>query len=312
MPLDPQARQIIEQAAAATLPPYPTLTPPEARRAMEQRAAGIEWGPQPLAAVAELQIPGPGAELNTRVYTPDGTTPLPVLLYFHGGGWVLGSVETHDNLCRALAMAAGCVVISVDYRLAPENKFPAAALDCFAALNWLSANAARLGADPERIAIGGDSSGANLATVTCLMAREQSRPMPIFQLLFYPVTNFAFDTPSYLENGEGYMLSRDDMKWFWNHYLPSDADGRNALASPLRAVDLRGLPPTLVITAGYDPLRDEAEAYAARLKAAGVSTSLIRYEGMIHGFLRWAPVLDEARKAIDQAAEALKSALVYK
>jgi acetyl esterase len=312
MPLDPQAKQLIEQSATAGLPPNSALTPPEARRAMEQRAAGIVWGPQHLAAVEDLEIVGPGGELHLRVYTPEGNGPFPLLLYFHGGGWVVGSVATHDNVCRQLSLESGCVLVSVDYRLAPENKFPAAVHDGYAALLWAFAHATELNADPARIEVGGDSSGGNLATVTCLKAKAEGGPMPAFQLLFYPVTNHSFDTDSYSENAQGYMLSQDDMRWYWNHYLHSEKDSKNPLASPLQAPDLRGLPPALVISAEFDPLRDEAEAYAARLRAADVSTTLIRYDGMIHGFLRWAPVLDKARKAITQAAQELKSVIAYK
>ncbi len=309
MPLDPQARQLIEQTAAAGLPPNSALTPEEARKASEQRAAGILWGPQPLASVEDRTIPGPGGEIPLRIYTPEGDGPFPLLLYFHGGGWVVGSINTHDGVCRQLALESGCLLVSVDYRLAPENKFPAALLDGYAALQWAFANARELNANPARIAIGGDSSGGNLAAAICLKARAEGGPMPVFQLLFYPVTNYSFDTASYRENARGYMLSIEDMQWYWKQYLPSEADGRNPLASPLQAPDLAGLPPALVISVEYDPLRDEAEAYAAKLQSAGVPTTLVRCDGMIHGFLRWAPVLDKARGAITRATWELRSVL---
>ncbi len=308
MPLDPQVKTLIFQAAAAGLPPYPTLTPDEARRVMVERAAMTAGVPQPVAAVEDHRIPGPGGQLILRVYTPAGQGPFPVLVYFHGGGFVLGSVDTHDHLCRAITNASGCLVASVDYRLAPEHRFPAAVEDAYFATRWVAANAATLNGNPARLAVGGDSAGGNLAAVVALLARERGGPSIRHQLLLYPVTNHAFDTPSYQANGSGYMLSRADMEWYWNHYLASEADGRSPHASPLRAEELRDLPPALVITAEFDPLRDEGEAYAARLEEAGVSVVLTRYEGMIHGFLRFHNVLDQGQRAVEQIGAALREA----
>ncbi len=231
-----------------------------------------------------------------------------MLVFFHGGGWVIGDLETPDGTCRALANRAGCVVVSVDYRLAPENKFPAAPQDTYAATQWVAANAASIHVDPARIAVGGDSAGGNLAAVTAQMARDRGGPRLVFQLLVYPVIDGACDTASYRDNAEGYLLTKDMMRWFWNHYVRDAEDLFNPIASPLRARSLKGLPPALVQTAEFDPLRDEGEAYAAQLKQAGVPVRLTRYNGMIHGFFGMASVMDRAKTAIDEAGAALRSA----
>jgi acetyl esterase len=231
-----------------------------------------------------------------------------LLVYFHGGGWVLGGIETHDGVCRELANAAGCVVVSVDYRLAPEHKFPAAVEDCYAATQWAAAHAGDLGADARRLAVGGDSAGGNLAAVVSQMAPDRGGPPIVFELLVYPVTTAAFDTPSYRDNAEGYLLTAGDMRWFWNHYLNGPADADNPYASPLRATRLAGLPPALVITAEFDPLRDEGEQYAQRLEEAGVPTRLIRYDGMIHGFFGMSHMMDKAKAAVREAGANLRLA----
>ncbi len=212
-------------------------------------------------------MPGPAGALGLRIYTPveaGGPGALPVLVFFHGGGWVVGNLDTHDGLCRRLANAAGCLVVSVDYRLAPEARFPAAVDDAYAATRWVAARASSFGGDGTRLAVGGDSAGGNLAAVVSLLAHERGAPPLRFQLLLYPVTDFAFDTPSYRENGEGYLLTRANMEWYAGHYLRDGADRRHPHAAPLRAADVGGSPPTMVITAQYDPLRDEGEAYAVR------------------------------------------------
>jgi len=242
------------------------------------------------------------------MYTPGGNGPFPVLVYFHGGGWVVGNLDTHDSCCRALAANAGSAVLSVDYRLAPEHKFPAAAEDAYAATCWVAEKGVSFDLDPARIAVGGDSAGGNLATVVCLMARDRSGPRLCHQLLVYPVTNYSFDTLSYRENAEGYYLTHEKMIYFWNQYLPDEASGRHPYASPLQAEDLAALPPALIITARYDPLRDEGEDYANRLRLAGVPVKLSRYESMIHGFLIMGAVVDQTRAAREEAASALRSA----
>jgi acetyl esterase len=307
MPLDPQARVVLDQMAAMGLPPLGSLSPEETRRNMELRNASMPPG-EPVAKTEDRTIPGPGGEIPIRIYWPEGTGPLPVLVYFHGGGWVLGNIASHDSTCRTLTNAAGCIVVSVDYRLAPEHKFPAAAEDSYAATVWVAEHAAEIGADPRRVAVGGDSAGGNLAAVVALMARDQGGPNLVFQLLIYPVTDFNFETPSYSENAEGYMLTRQSMEWFWGHYLNDHEQGGHPHASPLRAEKVHGLPPALVITAEYDPLRDEGEAYATRLKDAGVPVQVSRYDGMIHGFFGMSLMLDKAKDAVAEAAGSLKTA----
>jgi acetyl esterase len=307
MPLDPQAKQMMDQITAAGMPALDEMSVPEARQAIQAMVAmGAE--PPPVAAVTNRTIPGPAGEIPVRIYTPAGTGPFPALVYFHGGGWVIGSLDTHDGTCRELANGAGCVVVSVDYRLAPENKFPAAAEDAYAATKWVFANAAALGADARRVAIGGDSAGGNLAAVVALMARDRGGPPLAFQLLVYPVTDAARDTPSYVDNADGYFLTAKAMAWFWNHYLPRPADGENPYASPLRAADVSGLAPALVITAEFDPLRDEGEAYARRLEKAGVAVRLTRYDGMIHGFFGMGRMLEQGKQAMAEAVKNLQRA----
>jgi acetyl esterase len=267
--------------------------------------------PGPVAEVARLEerrIAGPAGEIGMRLYAPDAPGPLPALVFFHGGGFVIGSLDSHDGVCRELANAARCAVVSVDYRLAPEHKFPAAPEDCFAATRWVAANARALGLDPARLAVGGDSAGGCLAAVAAQLCRERGGPALRFQLLVYPVTDCRFDTPSYRENAEGYLLTRSLMQWFWNHYLQDPAEGESPLASPLRAEKLDGLPPALVLTAEYDPLRDEGEAYARRLERAGVPTTLTRYDGMFHGFFGMGAAIDRSRDAIAEAARHLRKA----
>lgn len=303
MSLHPQVQALLQQFASLGTPPLSCQTPKEARQRPRLPVVG-----EPVAFVENSQIPGPGGPLPIRIYRPNQRTPLPVLVYAHGGGWVLNDLDTHDHVCRALANAAECAVVSVDYRLAPEHKFPAAAEDVYAAIDWVATHAASIGADRKRIAIGGDSSGGNLAAVAALMSRDRGGPALRYQLLVYPITDYSFDTRSYQEFAEGYYLTRDNMIWFWQHYLADEADGAHPYASPLRAADLSSLPPALVITAQYDPLRDEGEAYARRLSEAGVEVALRRYEGMIHAFFGNAPKLDAGKEAIQEAACHLKQA----
>jgi acetyl esterase len=233
---------------------------------------------------------------------------LPILAYYHGGGWVVGSLDTHEGVCRALANRARCLVVAVDYRLAPEHPFPAAVEDAWAAVEWLSENAAEIGGDPGRLAVGGDSSGGNLAAVMALRARDRGLRLA-FQLLVYPVTDHDLDSPSYLANADGYGLRRESMRWFWDQYLSDPAQRSHPEASPLRASDLAGVAPALVLTCEYDPLRDEGEAYAERLRRAAVPVSISSYEGMIHGFFRMPAVIDAACRALDETGSALRKAL---
>jgi acetyl esterase len=263
-----------------------------------------------VSGVVDRTAPGPAGPVPVRVYvpTPEPDQALPVLIWYHGGGWVMGNLDSADLSCRAMTNRSGCVVISVDYRLAPEAKFPAAVEDAYAVLEWVAQNATSLGIDARRIAVGGDSAGGNLAAVVAQLAKAGSGPQVAYQALVYPVTNHHFDTPSYDTNGTGYLLTRAAMEWFWAHYLRSPLDGHNPVASPLRAPDLTGLPPAIVITAEYDPLRDEGEAYAARLRDAGVSVSLHRYDGQIHGFYG-NPAINDGLHAVARVSDALRGAL---
>ncbi len=307
MPLDPQAQMVLDQLTLLGGKETYEQTPQEARDAMRAMIGLLGEG-EPVVAVENRRIPGPGGEIALRIYTPRGTAPFPLLVFFHGGGWVIGDIDTHDGMCRSLANGAGCVVVSVDYRLAPEHPFPAAPEDCYAATQWVAQNAASLQGDASRIAVGGDSAGGNLAAVVCLMARDRGGPKLDFQLLIYPATDLRMQSPSIDENAEGYMLTKRNMLWYRGHYLARDADKLNPLASPLLAKNLSGLPPTLIITAEYDPLRDEGEQYAARLTAAGVPVTVSRYSGMIHGFLSMAEILDQGKVALAQSCQALRTA----
>jgi acetyl esterase len=307
MPLDPQVKAYLDQQAALDAPPRYTLPVPVARE--QTRQAALLWGrPAPVASIQDRIIAGPGGELPLRIYTPAGTAPFAALVYFHGGGWVVGSIETHETLCCALANKAGCVVVSVDYRLAPENKFPAALEDCYAATEWFRASAAAFQVDPNLIAVGGDSAGGNLAAAVCLQAREKALPL-VYQLLIYPIAGYYNPgTPSYHENASGVGLSRPEMIWFIDAYLASPAQARNPLAFPLEAVNLIGLPPALIITAEYDPLRDEGEQYAHKLQQAGVEITLKRYNGLIHNFIRMGSLFEQAEQAQSFAAAKLRQA----
>ena len=308
MPLDPQAQKVVDALAALNLKPFRDSSPAEARESMRSRTAAL--GPfEEVPAVADHRVPVTGGEITVRVYKPAGMGPHPVLVFYHGGGWVIGDLYTHDGICRSIVNAAGCAVASVDYRLAPEFKYPVPVEDSYAGLLWVVANATRLGLDSARIAVGGDSAGGNLAAVMALLARDRRGPRLLLQILVYPVTNHDFGTASYRENGTGFVLTTDDMRWFWRHYLSREEQGREMTASPIRAKSLADLPPALVITAGCDPLRDEGDAYAARLRDAGVAVTLTPYPEMFHGFLRMTRILDQSRVLLDEIAGALKKAL---
>jgi acetyl esterase len=305
VPLHPEARAVLDQFAAVPALDLAALPAAAVRAWFDQMSQPRTRAP--VHEVSDLTAAGPAGEVPVRLYRPAAEGRLPAIAYYHGGGFVIGSVETHDGTCRALANATGCAVVSVDYRLAPEHRFPAAPEDCWSALAWLAAEGEALGLDPSRLAVAGDSAGGNLAAAAALLARERG-PELRFQLLVYPVTDHGFDTPSYLENGEGYFLSAAMMRWFWQQYLEEPSHGADPLASPLRAADLAGLPPALVLTAEYDPLRDEGEVYAARLRDAGVPVTITRYAGMFHGFVRMTRILDKARTALDEIAGSLQKA----
>jgi acetyl esterase len=304
MPVDPQIQALLDKGAG--MPATHTLPVDRARTQYESRIP-LMGKAAPVASVAERHIAGPGGDLRLRIYTPLGAGPFPLMVYYHGSGFVLCSLDTHDGLCRNLCAGGGCVVVSVDYRLAPEAKFPAAPDDCLMATRWAAEHAAELNADPSRIVVAGDSAGGNLAAVTALRIRDEGGPALCGQLLLYPVTDYHTPgTPSYVENAEGYGLTRATMEWFWDHYLAAPADAAHPHASPLRAPDLSGLPAAYVMSAEYDPLRDEAELYGARLRAAGVPAEIVRVPGMNHGFLFWVGVVDAARPPLDAACAWLR------
>ena len=303
MPVNPQAQVVLDMMAATG---FKLVGDPIAVRemlALTPRPQG-----EPVASVEDRAITANGAQIPLRIYRPEGGPAVkPALVWFHGGGWVIGSLDGSDFGCRIMANASGCTVISVDYRLAPEYKFPTAVDDCLAVTKWVAENGPELGVDGARIAVGGDSAGGNLAAVVSQLARDGGGPAIAFQALVYPVTNYDFSTASYRDNAEGYLLERDSMEWFWGHYLRSDADGASTKASPLRHTNLAGLPPAIVLTAEFDPLRDEGEAYAERMRAAGVPVEARRYDGQIHGFFA-NPAIDDGSEAARHVGKAIARA----
>ena len=311
MPLDPQAKAVLERVARANLPPYPQLGAEGARKLYRETRGALAAPAQEVASVVALRAAGPGGEIPVRLYRPLGSTAaeaLPVLVYFHGGGWTIGDLDTHDVVCRELANLARCAVASVDYRLGPEHKFPAAVEDAMAATRWVASEAGRLALDPQRIAVGGDSAGGNLATVVALIARDEGGPALAMQALFYPATDMAADAPSHLRFAEGHLLTREAILWFRSNYLRDVADESDWRASPLKAADLSRLPPAYIVTAGFDPLVDEGRAYADRLRAAGVEVTYECFEGMIHGFVTMGGVVAAAHHALYRCAQGLRQA----
>ena len=308
MPVDPQAQALLDMLTTMNVPPMHTQSVAEVRASYDAMAQ-FRGAQEEVHTVENRAIPGPAGEFTLVIYTPEGTGPFPVLVYFHGGGWTIGTLDSHDGVCRALTNQAQCIVVSVDYRLAPEHKFPAAVEDAYAATVWVAENAASISGDPARIAVGGDSAGGNLAAVVSQMARDKDGPKLVYQLLVYPATDYFIPgTASIHENANGYFLTLDSIVWFWNHYATSEEDSRNPLMVPLQAKDFHNLPPALVITAEYDPLRDEGEMYAAKLQEAGVTVTSTRYNGMIHGFFSMASLMDQSKVAIAEAAAALRAA----
>ncbi|MCC5873211.1 MAG: alpha/beta hydrolase [Gammaproteobacteria bacterium] len=306
MPLEATTAALLAAAAEAGAPPLSDLSPAQARemyRMMQPPADDITVG-----KVENRRIPGPAGDIPIRIYHPEGSGPFPIHLHYHGGGWVIGDLDTHDADCREVCRRAGVIVIAVDYRLAPEHPYPAAVEDCFAAAQWAAANAAAIGGRGGPVSVGGDSAGGNLAAVVSRLARDAGAPKINFQLLIYPVTDAAMDTASYTENSDGYMLTRQSMTWFWESYCSDPARRLEPDASPLRAADLAGLPAAHVMTAEFDPLRDEGEAYARRLQEAGVAVTCERYDGLIHGFFSQARMVPAAQPALDAAAKALRDA----
>ncbi|HXP73710.1 MAG TPA: alpha/beta hydrolase [Stellaceae bacterium] len=310
--LDPDAQRILDLIREAGRPPYETLTPQEAREVYRAGRRILQPDPQKVAEMRDLEAPAPHGTIPLRLYRGIGTERgaiLPALVYFHGGGWVIGDLDTHDGVCRVLANAAGCAVISVDYRLAPEHKFPAAVDDAVAATEWIAAHAGTLGIDANRLAVGGDSAGGNLAAVVALVARDRGGPRLRHQLLLYPATDFVTSDDPQRERFEGFPLNVVTMNWFRDHYLRGPADYSDWRASPLRASDLRGLPPAYVLTVGFDPLHAEGEAYASRLRDAGVPVQHRHIAEQMHGFLTMGKIIAAARPATEQAAAAVRAAL---
>ena len=308
MPLDPEMRAFLDAQAALGARPVYEVPVADSRRLAEERAP-LQFGAvEEIEAVRDVRVPGPAGPIGTRLYTPASPTPLPVLVYFHGGGWVMGSLDTHDGLCRSLANRTPCVVASVDYRMAPEHRFPAAADDAWAVTTWAAEHAHEIGGRADRLAVGGDSAGGNLAAVAALRARRQKAPVLCLQLLIYPVLDHDFTRASYERNADGYGLSREAMRWYWDQYVPEAAQRDHPDASPLRAPDLRGVAPAAVWTCEFDPLLDEGDAYARRLAEAGVPTQRRRYDGLIHGAVRMPSITERAWEMIDDSARALREA----
>jgi len=306
---DPQIEALLQKMQERGAPPVQTLTPIQARESRNPVFIELGGPPELLENVENLTIPDPSGQIPVRVYTPQGSGPFPVLVYFHGGGWVICNLDTHDSVCRSLSKGASCVVVSVAYRLAPEHKFPAAVEDAYAATEWTADNADGINVDRDRIAVGGDSAGGNLAAVVSHMARDKKGPSLAYQLLVYPVTDLSsLDTDSYREHGQDYILTKDSMAYYRSHYLKGKEDSEDPYASPLLAEQMSGLPPALVITAEFDVLTDEGEAYANRLKQAGVPVSYVCFKGMIHAFFSLSSVVDRAKEAIKEASAGLISA----
>jgi acetyl esterase len=311
MSVHPQVSVLLERVARSPLPPFHDVPPPVARRIYHD-TRWLTSPPAPaMGSVNLLLAPGPGGPVPLRAYAPAGVPAeevLPALVYYHGGGWVIGDLDTHDVLCRQLSNGARCRVYSVEYRLAPEARFPAAVDDCIAATQFVFGNAKALGVDPRRVAVGGDSAGGNLAAVVCIDARDAGLAAPCFQLLVYPATDQRAGFASHARNAEGYLLTRKGMDYFRGHYLPNEVDWLDWRASPLLAASLAGLPDAYVMTAGYDPLADEGQAYAERLAREGTRTQYESYPDMVHGFLLMGGVLETANAAVAECATVLRAA----
>ena len=310
--LHPQAQAVLRLIDDAGAPPWHMLQPPDARAFYRERRYLTQPAAPQVGAMRDLEAPDPAGPIPLRSYRPAGSAAsdvLPVLVFYHGGGWVIGDLDTHDVLCRELCNQSGCAVIAVDYRLAPEQPFPAAADDAMAAARWVRTHAAQLQVDANRMAVGGDSAGGNLAAVVALATRDAGDLPLAFQLLIYPATDQRCGWPSHTANGEGYLLTSDTLRYFYDCYLPDPAQGLDWRASPLLHADHSRLPPALVLTAGFDPLRDEGLQYAQQLSAAGNHATLVNFERQIHGFITMGRVIDEANVAVQLCAAQLRQAL---
>lgn len=306
--LHPQLKAMLEDVATANYPDQIEVPVDEARRITVERAQRFYGPAEPVARVEALTIPGPAGPLKARIYAVESDEPLPVMVYFHGGGWVLGDVDSHDKGVRAVTNAAHCMSVSVEYRRAPETAFPGAIDDCFAALAWIAENAASFGGDGSRLAVAGDSAGGNLAAACALMAKERGAPDLAFQLLIYPVVDYGLETDAYRDHADTLVLNRDRMAYFWEQYVPDVAQRTDWRAAPLRAPDHSGLPPALILGSGIDPLYAEGVAYTEKLKAAGVAAEHVGYPRMTHAFFQAPALLDDSRDAIDRAGAALRKA----
>ncbi len=309
MSLDPQAKWVLDIAEQAKVPSLEEMSAGDAKQAYEERALKLCFQDIPIGNIEDLSIPGPHGDIPLRIYHPIDTTPnLPVVVYYHGGGWVIGSRNSHDALCRQISNQGRFLVVSVDYRMGPEAKFPAAVDDAITAFNWAAKTIQAHGGDPARIAVAGDSAGGNLSAVVCLAAEKDKSPAPFFQWLIYPATNMSMDTQSHQDFSEGYFLTRSLMEWFQGHYLTGPQDKHDWRASPLLAEAISHVAPALIQTVGFDPLKDEGKAYAEKLESAGVPVSFTNYPGMIHGFINLGGAIEAAQTAIDEGVEALKEA----
>jgi len=309
VPLDPTFQIMLDSLGGVDAPDLADLTIDEAR-SLSDGLGALDGSPEPVDHVEDRTIPGPGGDITVRVYRPEGDGSIPgILLWFHGGGWVLGDLDSTDGMARKLANGSDAVVVSVAYRLAPEHQFPAGLDDCWTALQWVSEHGDELGGDPTRLAVSGDSAGGNLAALVAIKARDAGGPTLRHQVLVYPITDLTMSSASMDENGRGYMLTKRSMQWFTDFYLGPHGDAKDPMASPLYADDLTGLAPATVITAGYDPLRDEGEAYAEALGQAGVPTHVERYDTMIHGFMSMASISPVADRALDDVGAIVRSAL---
>ena len=309
MPLDPQVQAVLDKIRDAGNPEYWQMSPQQARDWHNRKAGILDVKPEPVFKTRDRSIPGPAGPIPVRMYVPHQTAePLPVLVWLHGGGHVVGSLDSYDALCRQLALQSDCLVVSVAYRLAPEHKFPAGVEDSFAALRWTAHHAAEIGGDPNRLAVGGDSAGGNLAAVCAILARDAGGPKLVMQLLVYPRTAPDEDFASHNEFAEGHLLTRKTILWFHQHYRASDADRQDFRYAPLICKDLSRLPPALIIVGECDPLRDDGIAYAERLQRDGNAVELTNYPGMVHPFFSMGGAVDAGRRAVTQAASALRRA----
>ena len=309
MPLDPQVEAFLAEFADSEAKPFHEMTPDEARR-VTREFRQLAGQAEEVHSVQYDFIPGPTADLPVRIYHPNpdkAKSPLPGLVYFHGGGWVLNNIASADNVSRAICNATGCVVVTVNYQKAPEHKYPIPLDDCYAATEWVFANAETLGMDADRIGLIGDSAGGNLAAAVALKARDEAGPKLVCQVLVYPATQYGWDTPSYRANAEGYLLERPLMEYFWKHYAADPVDGSDPYFAPLAANDHSGLPPALVVSAEFDPLCDEGKEYSEKLSAAGVLVKFSLYQGMIHGFLSMAGVFDQTQILFDEIGQEVRS-----